>query len=46
MSVKFLRMLLPYVNRIVVIFMVHFYGNIKVIDLENVLQDGINVLTE
>ena len=45
-----LRVLLFYLNLIVVllwfIFMVHFYGNITVIVLENDVHNGTNVLEE
>ena len=39
-------MLLLYLNLIVVLFMVNFYGNITVIVLENAVNNGTNVLEE
>ena len=41
-----LRVLLLYLNLFVVLIMVHFYGNITVIDLENSIHSGKNVLEE
>ena len=44
---KSLRVLLLHLNLIVVPFMVHFYGNITVMDLENVVvHNGTNLLEE
>ena len=40
-----MRVLLLYLNLIVVLFMDHFYGNITVI-LENAVHNGTNVLAE
>ena len=39
-------MLLLYLNLSVVLFMVHFYGKITVIVLENVVHNGTNVFEE
>ena len=41
-----LIVLLLYLNLIVVLFMVNFYGNITVIVLENAVHNGTNVLEE
>ena len=35
-----------YLNRIVVLFMVHFYGNIAEIVLENAVHNGTDVFEE
>ena len=40
------QVLLLYLNLIVVLFMVHFYGNIIVIVLENAVHNGTHVLEE
>ena len=39
-----LRVLLLYLNLMVVLFMVHFYGNITMMVLENAVHNGTNVL--
>ena len=39
-------MLLLYLNIIVVLFMVNFYGTITVIVFENAVHNGINVFEE
>ena len=39
-------MLFLYLNLIVVLFMVHFNGNITVIVLENAVHNGTNVFEE
>ena len=41
-----MRVLLLYLNLIVVLFMVHFYGNITVMVLENAVHNVTNVLEE
>ena len=43
---QIMRVLLLYLNLIVVLFMAHFYGNITVMVLENDVHNGTNVLEE
>ena len=41
---KIMRVLIPYLNRIAFLFMVHFYGNMTVVDFENVVHNVTNVI--
>ena len=41
---KIMRVLIPYLNRNAFLFMVHFYGNMTVVDFENVVHNVTNVI--
>ena len=41
---KIMRVLIPHLNRIAFLFMVHFYGNMTVVDFENVVHNVTNLI--